>query len=312
MYHSFNIAVIIPCYNEQKAIAKVINDFKTNIPTASRYVFDNNSTDSTAQVAEDAGATVHFVPLKGKGNVVRRMFSDVDADIYLMVDGDDTYDASSAPEMINHLIKNQLDMVVGCRQENGDLNTYRKGHRWGNKLLTGTVQTIFKGNFTDMLSGYRVFSRRYVKSFPCLSRGFEIETELTIHALELRMKYGEVNTKYGERPEGSVSKLSTWSDGFKILKTIIKLYSLERPLYFFSIIGVLLAALSIILGLPIIVDYIDTGLVRRFPTAFLTASIMLSSIMAFVCGIILHSNTTTRREMKALFYLSEKNYKLIM
>ncbi|EIH1768909.1 glycosyltransferase, partial [Escherichia coli] len=300
MYHSFNIAVIIPCYNEQKAIAKVINDFKTNIPTASIYVFDNNSTDSTAQVAEDAGATVHFVPLKGKGNVVRRMFSDVDADIYLMVDGDDTYDASSAPEMINHLIKNQLDMVVGCRQENGDQNTYRKGHRWGNKLLTGTVQTIFKGNFTDMLSGYRVFSRRYVKSFPCLSRGFEIETELTIHALELRMKYGEVNTKYGERPEGSVSKLSTWSDGFKILKTIIKLYSLERPLYFFSIIGVLLAALSIILGLPIIVDYIDTGLVRRFPTAFLTASIMLSSIMAFVCGIILHSNTTTRREMKAL------------
>ncbi|HCN8629317.1 TPA: glycosyltransferase family 2 protein, partial [Escherichia coli] len=292
MYHSFNIAVIIPCYNEQKAIAKVINDFKTNIPTASIYVFDNNSTDSTAQVAEDAGATVHFVPLKGKGNVVRRMFSDVDADIYLMVDGDDTYDASSAPEMINHLIKNQLDMVVGCRQENGDQNTYRKGHRWGNKLLTGTVQTIFKGNFTDMLSGYRVFSRRYVKSFPCLSRGFEIETELTIHALELRMKYGEVNTKYGERPEGSVSKLSTWSDGFKILKTIIKLYSLERPLYFFSIIGVLLAALSIILGLPIIVDYIDTGLVRRFPTAFLTASIMLSSIMAFVCGIILHSNTT--------------------
>lgn len=306
MYHSFNIAVIIPCYNEQKAIAKVINDFKTNIPTASIYVFDNNSTDSTAQVAEDAGATVHFVPLKGKGNVVRRMFSDVDADIYLMVDGDDTYDASSAPEMINHLIKNQLDMVVGCRQENGDQNTYRKGHRWGNKLLTGTVQTIFKGNFTDMLSGYRVFSRRYVKSFPCLSRGFEIETELTIHALELRMKYGEVNTKYGERPEGRVSKLSTWSDGFKILKTIIKLYSLERPLYFFSIIGVLLAALSIILGLPIIVDYIDTGLVRRFPTAFLTASIMLSSIMAFVCGIILHSNTTTRREMKALFYLSEK------
>ncbi|MDL4640988.1 glycosyltransferase family 2 protein [Escherichia coli] len=306
MYHSFNIAVIIPCYNEQKAIAKVINDFKTNIPTASIYVFDNNSTDSTAQVAEDAGATVHFVPLKGKGNVVRRMFSDVDADIYLMVDGDDTYDASSAPEMINHLIKNQLDMVVGCRQENGDQNTYRKGHRWGNKLLTGTVQTIFKGNFTDMLSGYRVFSRRYVKSFPCLSRGFEIETELTIHALELRMKYSEVNTKYGERPEGSVSKLSTWSDGFKILKTIIKLYSLERPLYFFSIIGVLLAALSIILGLPIIVDYIDTGLVRRFPTAFLTASIMLSSIMAFVCGIILHSNTTTRREMKALFYLSEK------
>lgn len=306
MYHSFNIAVIIPCYNEQKAIAKVINDFKTNIPTASIYVFDNNSTDSTAQVAEDAGATVHFVPLKGKGNVVRRMFSDVDADIYLMVDGDDTYDASSAPEMINHLIKNQLDMVVGCRQENGDQNTYRKGHRWGNKLLTGTVQTIFKGNFTDMLSGYRVFSRRYVKSFPCLSRGFEIETELTIHALELRMKYGEVNTKYGERPEGSVSKLSTWSDGFKILKTIIKLYSLERPLYFFSIIGVLLAALSIILGLPIIVDCIDTGLVRRFPTAFLTASIMLSSIMAFVCGIILHSNTTTRREMKALFYLSEK------
>ncbi|HGX9267858.1 TPA: glycosyltransferase family 2 protein [Escherichia coli] len=306
MYHSFNIAVIIPCYNEQKAIEKVINDFKTNIPTASIYVFDNNSTDSTAQVAEDAGATVHFVPLKGKGNVVRRMFSDVDADIYLMVDGDDTYDASSAPEMINHLIKNQLDMVVGCRQENGDQNTYRKGHRWGNKLLTGTVQTIFKGNFTDMLSGYRVFSRRYVKSFPCLSRGFEIETELTIHALELRMKYGEVNTKYGERPEGSVSKLSTWSDGFKILKTIIKLYSLERPLYFFSIIGVLLAALSIILGLPIIVDYIDTGLVRRFPTAFLTASIMLSSIMAFVCGIILHSNTTTRREMKALFYLSEK------
>lgn len=304
MYSNKKIAVIIPCFNEAQAISKVISDFKASIPQSSIYVFDNNSTDGTADIASKSGAVVCHVTHKGKGNVVRRMFADIDADIYVMVDGDDTYQASATPNMIELLISDNLDMVVGTRVENGDQKTYRPGHRLGNKLLTGTVSTIFNGAFNDMLSGFRVFSRRYVKSFPCHSHGFEIETELTIHALELRMRVGEVQTNYGERPEGSVSKLSTYKDGLKILKTIIQLYAYERPLLFYSVISALLAMLSISIGLPVITDFVETGLVPRFPSAIAAASVMIMALLCLVCAIISHLITVSRREAKYLSYLS--------
>ncbi|EOZ9795706.1 TPA: glycosyltransferase [Escherichia coli] len=304
MYSDDKIAVIVPCYNEASAIAKVVSDFNKYLPEATVYVFDNNSNDGTADVAANAGAIVRHVGHKGKGNVVRRMFADIDADIFVMVDGDDTYEAAAAPAMINKLLDENLDMVVGCRVENGDDKTYRPGHRFGNKMLTGTVSTIFKGSFTDMLSGYRVFSKRYAKSFPCHSHGFEIETELTIHALELRMRIGEVQTSYGERPEGSVSKLSTYKDGIKILRTIIQLYAYERPLFFYSIIAVFFAIISLAVGAPVISDYVSTGLVPKFPSAIAAASIMIMSMLSLVCGVISHLITVSRRETKYLTYLS--------
>ena len=283
---------------------KVVSDFRKSLPAADIYVFDNNSTDETAAVASEAGAIVRHVGYKGKGNVVRRMFADVDADIYVMVDGDDTYEAAAAPKMIEHLLNDNLDMVVGTRVENGDEKTYRPGHRFGNKMLTGTVSKIFKGSFSDMLSGYRVFSRRYAKSFPSHSHGFEIETELTIHALELRMRIGEVQTAYGERPEGSVSKLSTYRDGIKILRTIIQLYAYERPLFFYTMIALFMATISFILGVPLIDEYLQTGLVPRFPTAIAAASVMVMGMLSLICGVISHLITVSRRETKYLAYLS--------
>lgn len=304
MFNDKKVAVIIPCYNEESAIEKVVIDYKASLPSSDIYVFDNNSSDNTAEKAILAGATVYHVGYKGKGNVVRRMFADVDADIYVMVDGDDTYEAAAAPEMINRLLNDNLDMVVGTRVENGDEKTYRPGHRMGNKLLTGTVSAIFKGTFSDMLSGYRVFSRRYAKSFPCHSHGFEIETELTIHALELRMRIGEVSTKYGERPEGSVSKLSTYRDGIKILKTIIQLYAYERPLFFYSLIALFFAIVSLAIGTPVITEFIDTGLVPKFPSVVAAASIMIMAMLSIVCGVISHLVTISRRESKYLTYLS--------
>lgn len=304
MYSNKKIAVIIPCFNEEQAIGKVITDFKNHVPSAHVYVFDNKSSDSTSEVAKNFGAIVRCVDRKGKGNVVRRMFADIDADIYVMVDGDDTYEASAAPKMIELLVSDNLDMVVGTRVENGDQKTYRPGHRIGNRLLTGTVSTIFNGSFNDMLSGFRVFSRRYVKSFPCHSHGFEIETELTIHALELRMRIGEVSTAYGERPEGSVSKLSTYKDGLKILKTIIQLYAYERPLLFYSLISALLVVISLMIGTPVITDFIETGLVPKFPSAIAAASVMIMAMLSFGCAIISHLITISRREAKYLSYLS--------
>lgn len=298
------IAVIVPCYNEAQAVYKVVSDFRKILPAADIYVFDNNSTDETAAVANEAGALVRHVGYKGKGNVVRRMFADVDADIYVMVDGDDTYEAAAAPKMIEHLLNDNLDIVVGTRVENGDEKTYRPGHRFGNKMLTGTVSKIFKGSFSDMLSGYRVFSRRYAKSFPSHSHGFEIETELTIHALELRMRIGEVQTAYGERPEGSVSKLSTYRDGIKILRTIIQLYAYERPLFFYTMIALFMATISFILGVPLIDEYLQTGLVPRFPTAIAAASVMVMGMLSLICGVISHLITVSRRETKYLAYLS--------
>lgn len=305
-YRNYNIALVIPCYNEAVAIANVINGFKDQMPELSIYVFDNASTDDTTLIAQQLGAYVIHVSNKGKGNVVRRMFADVDADVYVMVDGDSTYDASSVHSLVDKLIDERLDMVVGCRVTSAPNSSeaYRSGHQWGNRMLTRSVMHIFGGNFTDMLSGYRVFTRRYAKSFPALSKGFETETELTVHALELRMPYGEVLTHYGARPEGSVSKLSTYKDGFRILKMIFLLYISERPLTFFSICSFVLGIVSILISIPIFTLYFETGTVPRLPTALLSATLMLSALLSFACGLILDNVTRSRHEMKRLAYLS--------
>lgn len=300
-----SIAVVVPCYNEALAIGQVLDEFKLALPEASLFVFDNNSTDGTAEVAAAHGATVIHVKLRGKGNVVRRMFADIDADIYIMTDGDATYDITHVRSHVAMLVRDRLDMVVGSRQDDGvNPQTYRPGHRWGNRLLTSSVALIFGGQFSDMLSGYRIFSRRYVKSFPATSAGFETETELTVHALELRMRCGEVPTLYKSRPEGSMSKLSTFRDGWRILKTILKLFISERPMAFFSILAGGLAALAIGLAIPLGLTYIETGLVPRFPTAFLATGIMLCGMLSLVCGAILHTVTMGRRESKWLAYLA--------
>lgn len=297
------IAVLIPCFNEEAAVTKVVNDFRQAMPDSDIYVFNNNSTDATRSVALAAGAIVRDVVRPGKGNVVRRMFADVDADVYVLVDGDSTYHAASAPRMVEKLLEDNLDMVVGTRVHQ-DANAYRAGHQFGNRLLTGTMTRIFGGTFTDMLSGYRAFSRRYVKSFPAMSHGFETETELTIHALELRMPYGELATPYGARPEGSESKLRTYSDGIRILSTIIKLFAVERPFQFYGIVSSLLALLAVSISLPLFVTYFDTGLVPRFPTAILSTGLGLLGGLGFVTGLILETVTIGRREAKQLHYLS--------
>jgi hypothetical protein len=297
-----NVAVIIPCYNEEVAIGKVVADFRRALPKARVYVYDNASTDRTAEVARLAGAIVGQEPFKGKGNVMRRMFSDVEADVYVLVDGDDTYDASVAPSLVRTLLDNQLDMVNGARVTQIK-EAYRFGHRFGNKLLTGLVQQIFGKQFGDMLSGYRVFSRRFVKSFPATSSGFEIETELTVHALELRMKTAEVPTRYKDRPQGSASKLNTIRDGLRILRMIGLLVKEERPLAFFGGACVALAMLSLGLAAPLVLEYMQTGLVPRFPTAILSTGIMLLAFLSLVCGLVLDTVTHSRREMKRLAYL---------
>jgi len=302
---NLRIAVVVPCYNEALAIGQVLDEFRAALPEAALYVFDNNSTDGTAEVAAARGATVFAVRLRGKGNVVRRMFADVEADIYIMTDGDATYDITYVRDHVALLVRDRLDMIVGCRQDDGaNAQTYRPGHRWGNQLLTRSVGLIFGGQFTDMLSGYRVFSRRYVKSFSASSAGFETETELTVHALELRMRYSETPTLYKSRPEGSLSKLSTFRDGWRILKTILKLFISERPMEFFSILAALLATLAIGLAIPLGLTYLHTGLVPRFPTAFLATGIMLCAMLSLVCGAILHTVTMGRRESKWLAYLA--------
>jgi glycosyltransferase involved in cell wall biosynthesis len=286
----------------------VIADFRLAVPDAMIYVFDNNSTDQTAKVAIEAGAKVILAPYQGKGNVVRRMFADVEADVYVMVDGDATYDAGAVKKLIQELIQQDLDMVVGCRVDHGEAANYRRGHRWGNRMLTSAVSHIFGGKFTDMLSGYRAFSRRFVKSFPALTRGFEIETELTIHALELRMPYGEILTQYGSRPEGSESKLSTFKDGFRILKTIIRFYMTERPIGFFGILAFLLMLTGCVLFFPVLEQYLMTGLVPRLPTAILSLGLILTAFLSMTCGLILDTVTRGRHEVKRLAYLSIPRY----
>jgi hypothetical protein len=297
------VAVLIPCYNEEQSIANVVRDFRAALGDATIYVYDNASDDKTAEVAREAGAIVRFEPIRGKGNVVRRMFADVDADVYVMVDGDDTYDAAMAPQLVERLLTDGLDLVNGLRTaEQGE--AYRMGHRFGNILLTGVVAQLFGDRFSDMLSGYKVFSRRFVKSFPTLAGGFEIETELTVHALELRMLLAEVPTSYRDRPQGSTSKLHTFRDGFRILFTILTLVREERPLPFFVTIFVLLASLSIGMALPLLPVYLETGLVPRFPTAILASGTMVLAFLSLVCGLVLDTVTRGRQEVKRLHYLA--------
>ncbi len=296
------IAVLVPCFNEEAAIKKVVDDFKAALPTATIYVYDNNSTDRTYEVAAAAGAQVRKETRRGKGNVVRRMFNDIEADIYVMVDGDDTYDASRAQELVDALVEDNLDMVVGRRVETHQA-AYRAGHRLGNAVLTGLVRWLFAANIVDMLSGYRVFSRRFVKSFPSFSREFEIETELTVHAMQMRMPVAEVNTDYKERPPGSTSKLRTFRDGWRILVTIMNLMRNERPLLFFSLIGLFLTILAVILGIPVLSTYLDTGLVPRFPTAILCTGLIVIAFLSVATGLILDLISHVRRETKRLAYL---------
>jgi len=296
------IAVLVPCFNEEAAIKKVVEDFRAALPTATVYVYDNNSTDRTSAVATAAGAEVRKEIRRGKGNVVRRMFNDIEADVYVMVDGDDTYDASRAQELVNTLVEDNLDMVVGRRIETHQA-AYRAGHRLGNAVLTGLVRWLFAANIVDMLSGYRVFSRRFVKSFPSFSREFEIETELTVHAMQMRMPVSEVNTDYKERPPGSTSKLRTFRDGWRILVTIMNLMRNERPLLFFSLIGFFLTIIAVSLGIPVISTYVDTGLVPRLPTAILCTGLVVIAFLSVATGLILDLISHVRRETKRLAYL---------
>jgi glycosyltransferase involved in cell wall biosynthesis len=299
------VAVLVPCYNEEAAIGKVVADFRAALPGAGIYVYDNNSTDRTVEAATKAGATVRREQHQGKGRVVRRMFTDIDADIYVLVDGDATYDAPSAPKMIEQLVADRLDMVCAVRVDREEA-AYRIGHRAGNRMLTGFVAHVFGQSFTDMLSGYRVFTRRFVKSFPVLSGGFEIETELTVHALELELPVGEMRTPYYSRPQGSASKLSTWRDGYRILRTVLRLYRAERPLPLFTGIGISLAIVAMGIAIPIFVTYLQEGLVPRLPTAILATGLMLLAFLAVACGLILDTVTRGRRELKLLAYLAQR------
>jgi glycosyltransferase involved in cell wall biosynthesis len=303
-FSTHRIAVLVPCFNEEAAVATVVADFRKALPDAQIYVYDNNSSDRTGAVARQAGAQVRSERRQGKGHVVRRMFADVDADIYLLVDGDATYDAASAPRMIATLIDDRLDMVVGFRVDHA-VAAYRPGHRFGNKMLTGFLSMVFGEAFKDILSGYRVFSRRFVKSFPVLSDGFEIETELSVHALELALPVAEVETPYYARPEGSFSKLNTWRDGFRILGTILRLYRSEKPLRFFTAIGCFLTLVSISLAIPVVVTYLEQGIVPRLPTAVLSMGVMILAVVSMSSGIVLDTVTRGRREIKMLAYLAQ-------
>jgi glycosyltransferase involved in cell wall biosynthesis len=297
------IAVLLPCFNEEATIGETVAGFRQALPAAAVYVYDNNSRDRTAAVAAEAGAVVRTERQQGKGHVVRRMFADVDADVYIMADGDLTYDPAFAAAMVDLLVADRLDMVVGTRRHEAD-GAYRGGHMLGNRLFTGLLARLFGRSFSDIFSGYRVFSRRFVKSFPVLSSGFEIETEISVHALELRMPVGEVETRYLARPEGSASKLSTFRDGWRILKTIVTLYRVERPALFFGMIGAVLVLAALILSVPLVVTYLETGLVPRFPTAILVTGMVIVAVLCFFAGLILDTVTRGRREMRRLAYLS--------
>jgi glycosyltransferase involved in cell wall biosynthesis len=297
------IAVLLPCYNEEAAIAATVEGFRTALPNATVYVYDNNSRDKTKAVAKAAGAVVRTETQQGKGHVVRRMFADIEADVYLMADGDLTYDAGAAPRMTQLIVDDQLDMVVGIRRHEA-VEAYRGGHVLGNKLFTRLLSGLFGRSFTDIFSGYRAFSRRFVKSFPVLSEGFEIETEMSVHALELRMPVGEIETRYGARPEGSHSKLSTFRDGWRILKTIATLYRVERPVLFYGGIGALLLVAAMLLAVPLVATFLQTGLVPRFPTAILVTGMTIIAVLCFFAGLILDTVTRGRREMRRLAYLA--------
>jgi len=297
------IAVLVPCYNEETAIAKVVRDFRDVLPDATIYVYDNNSRDQTVARAREAGAVVRGEQRQGKGNVVRRMFADIEADLYVLVDGDDTYDAGAAPRMVAGLVAAGADILT-ARRVHTDAAAYRPGHVMGNRLLTGLAAGLFNVRLGDMLSGYRVFSRRFVKSFPLTAQGFGIETELTIHAVRLMMPMIEMDTRYKERPLGSVSKLNTWRDGFRILSTIGYLVREERPLIFFSFFFFLLAAISLLIGTPVVAEFLKTGQVPRLPTAVLATGLMLLAFLSLTCGLILDTVTRGRWELKRMSYLA--------
>ena len=302
-HDQLRIAVLLPCWNEEAAIGQTVAAFRAALPQARIFVYDNNSADRTREVAAEAGAIVRAERMQGKGHVVRRMFADIEADIYVMADGDATYDAAAAPGLVARLVEEKLDMVVGARRSEVE-QAYRRGHRLGNRLFTGLLARLFGRSFTDIFSGYRVFSRRFVKSFPALARGFETETEISVHALELAMPVAEVVTAYGARPEGSVSKLSTWRDGWRIMKTILHLFRIERPVLFYGGFAAFLAALSFVLAVPLIVTFAETGLVPRFPTAILITGLMIVAAMSFAVGLILDTVVRGRREVRRLHYLS--------
>jgi glycosyltransferase involved in cell wall biosynthesis len=298
-----SVAVLLPCYNEEATIGATVDGFREALPGATVYVYDNNSTDLTREIAAKAGAVVRSERQQGKGHVVRRMFADIDAEVYVMADGDLTYDPKAAPEMVALLLSEQLDMVVGTRKHE-EKEAYRGGHVLGNRVFTGLLAGLFGRSFNDIFSGYRVFSRRFVKSFPVLSSGFEIETEMSVHALELRMPVGEVETRYLARPQGSESKLSTFGDGWRILKTIGTLYRVERPVLFYGTIAVILLAAAILLSIPLVITYLHTHLVPRVPTAILVTGMAIVAVLCFVTGLILDTVTRGRREMRRLAYLS--------
>jgi len=297
------LAILVPCYNEEAAISKVVEDFRTALPGAVVYVYDNNSQDQTVARARAAGAVVRTETRQGKGNVVRRMFADIEADIYVLVDGDDTYDAGASPRMIAQMISDGADLLT-ARRIHTDAAAYRTGHLLGNRMLTGLTALLFNVHLSDMLSGYRVFSRRFVKSFPFTAEGFAIETELTVHAVRLMMPMTELDTRYKERPVGSVSKLNTFRDGFRILSTIGYLVREERPLVFFSTIALLFAVIATLMGAPVVSEYLHTGLVPRLPTAVLATGLMVIACLSLTCGLILDTVTRGRWEAKRMAYLA--------
>ena len=302
-FENNRIAILIPCFNEAVTIKSVVDAFSASVPEATIYVYDNNSTDDTASLAEAAGAIVRRETRQGKGNVVRRMFADIDADIYLMVDGDATYDAEAAPRLIEELLAGPYDTVNGARCHATE-KAYRPGHMLGNRLLSWLVSYFFGRQSRDMLSGYKAMSRRFVKTFPTSSRGFEIETELLVHALELKMPVSEIETRYFERPAGSASKLSTYKDGIKIIWVIMHLIRDLLPLKFFFSIAASLALVAAVMGVPVVLDFFNTGLVQRVPTLIAATAIMILSVLSFFAAIILDSVARGRREMKLLAYLS--------
>jgi len=302
-----SVAVLIPCFNESATIGDVVRSWRGALPVARIYVFDNNSTDGSARLAAEAGAVVRAEVRQGKGNVVRRMFADVEADLYVLVDGDGTYDAAAAPALISTLVEGEYDMVTAARKP-VDPDSYRPGHRFGNRALTAIVAQVFGKQITDLLSGYRALSRRFVKSFPALSSGFEIETELSVHALELGIPFCEVETRYFARPGGSRSKLSALRDGWRILLTIVKLVKGERPLAFFGTIALLAAIPALLIGVQLWLTFAETGLVPRFPSAILATGLMLTAFLSLVCGLVLDTVTRGRQEMKRLAYLSLRSF----
>lgn len=296
------VAVLLPCYNEGPVIGVVVRAFRQALPDARIYVYDNNSTDDTAAQAQAAGAAVCRETRQGKGHVVRRMFADVEADVYVLADGDGTYDAAQAPAMLRKLVEEQLDMVVGVRVHGDDHRAYRRGHVFGNRLLTGTLGRLFDSPFRDILSGYRVMSRRFVKTFPALASGFEVETMLTVHALELRLPHGEVDTVYSSRSADTASKLNTVRDGIRILATIVLLYKEIHPFRFFGSGAIVMVGASLAFGVPVILEFMQTGLVERVPTAILATGLMVLGAISLTCGLVLDSVARGRREIKRLHY----------